>query len=209
MKIARDWLEEYDVFDVSTFAGQDERVIGVEAQSTCINILTPIDPHHHHQPANQEIMSSMALRIGRTRANWTPLRPAAAALRTQNPIRLLPFRCPTRPTELVADSIGAVSSVFAPRNASSSAMGGDLGNPQSTSSDQAQVKSSRATDGTSSPDTASLQTPVSDRSSIPGDQDEGTASHDKVKRDPNEPAEEKRKSVESQGKKPLGPEDHQ
>ncbi|KAI4205023.1 MAG: hypothetical protein LQ350_000650 [Teloschistes chrysophthalmus] len=134
-------------------------------------------------------MSSMALRIGRTRANWTPLRPGAAALRTQNPI---------------------LSSVFALRNASSSsAMGGDLGNPQSTSSDQAQMKSSRATDGTSSPDTASVQTPVSDRSSIPGDQDEGTASHDKVKQDPNKPAEEKRKSVESQGKKPLGPEDHQ
>lgn len=31
----------------------------------------------------------------------------------------------------------------------------------------------------------------------------------RYKRDPNEPAEEKRKSVESQGKKPLGPEHHQ
>ncbi|KAL8809856.1 MAG: hypothetical protein Q9200_003063 [Gallowayella weberi] len=101
------------------------------------------------------------------------------------------------------------TSVFPARHASSSPTGGDLGNPQSTSSNQQDVKASRATDSTSSPDTASVQTPVSDRSSIPGDQDEGTESHDKVKRDPNEPAEEKRKSVESQGKKPLGPEDHQ
>lgn len=84
-----------------------------------------------------------------------------------------------------------------------------MGNPQSSSSDQSQVKSSRATDGTSSPDTASVQQPVSNRSKIPGDQDEGTDSHDKVKRDPSEPAEEKRKSVESQGNKPLGAEDHQ
>lgn len=84
-----------------------------------------------------------------------------------------------------------------------------MANPQSTSSDQAQVKSSRATDGASSPDTASVQQPVSNRSSIPGDQDESTDSHEQVKRDPNEPAEEKRKSVESQGNKPLGPEDHQ
>ncbi|KAL8937044.1 MAG: hypothetical protein Q9216_004622, partial [Gyalolechia sp. 2 TL-2023] len=95
------------------------------------------------------------------------------------------------------------------RYASSSVTGGDLGNPQSTSSEQSQAKASRATDGTPSPDTASVQQPVSNRSSIPGDQDEGTESHEKVKRDPNEPAEEKRKSVESQGNKPLGPEDHQ
>ncbi|KAL9601925.1 MAG: hypothetical protein Q9219_002149 [cf. Caloplaca sp. 3 TL-2023] len=100
-------------------------------------------------------------------------------------------------------------SAYAIRYASSSATGGDMANPQSTSSDQAQVKASRATDGTPSPDTASVQQPVSNRSSIPGDQDEGTESHDKVKRDPSEPAEVKRKSVESQGNKPLGPEDHQ
>ncbi len=84
-----------------------------------------------------------------------------------------------------------------------------MANPQSTSSDQQDVKSSRATDSTSSPDTASVQQPVSDRSSIPGDQDEGTASHDNVKQDPNKPAEEKKQNVESQGNKPLGPEDHQ
>ncbi|KAL8721020.1 MAG: hypothetical protein Q9225_002225 [Loekoesia sp. 1 TL-2023] len=103
----------------------------------------------------------------------------------------------------------AASSALLPRFASSSATGGDMANPQSTSSDQAQVKSSRATDGAPSPDTASVQQPVSNRSSIPGDQDEGTDSHEHVKRDPNEPAEKKRKSVESQGNKPLGPEDHQ
>ncbi|KAI4225996.1 MAG: hypothetical protein L6R36_003495 [Xanthoria steineri] len=95
------------------------------------------------------------------------------------------------------------------RYASSSATGGDMANPQSTSSDQKDVKSSRATDSTSSPDTASVQQPVSDRSSIPGDQDEGTPSHDNVKQNPNKPAEEKKQNVESQRNKPLGPEDHQ
>lgn len=84
-----------------------------------------------------------------------------------------------------------------------------MANPQSTSSDQKDVKSSRATDSTSSPDTASVQQPVSDRSSIPGDQDEGTPSHDNVKQNPNKPAEEKKQNVESQRNKPLGPEDHQ
>ncbi|KAI4148468.1 MAG: hypothetical protein L6R39_002788, partial [Caloplaca ligustica] len=85
---------------------------------------------------------------------------------------------------------------MAMRSASSSATGGDVGNPQSTSSDQQDIKSSRATDSESSPDTASVAQPVSDRSSIPGDQDEGTESHDNVKQDPKKPAEEKKKSVE-------------
>ncbi|KAL8850779.1 MAG: hypothetical protein Q9221_004277 [Calogaya cf. arnoldii] len=101
------------------------------------------------------------------------------------------------------------SSAFTARHASSSATGGDIANPQSTSSDQQDVKSSRATDSNTSPDTASVQQPVSDRSSIAGDQDEGTPSHDHVKQDPNKPAEEKKRNVESQGNKPLGPEDHQ
>ncbi|KAL8874083.1 MAG: hypothetical protein Q9198_006934, partial [Flavoplaca austrocitrina] len=101
------------------------------------------------------------------------------------------------------------SSTFTARHASSSATGGDMANPQSSSSEQQHVKSSRATDSNTSPDTASVQQPVSDRSSIPGDQDEGTPSHDNVKQDPNKPDEEKKRNVESQGNKPLGPEDHQ
>ncbi|CAO1604690.1 hypothetical protein XANCAGTX0491_008234 [Xanthoria calcicola] len=108
----------------------------------------------------------------------------------------------------VANPTGYLAA-FTARHASSSVTGGDMANPQSTSSDQKDVKSSRATDSTSSPDTASVQQPVSDRSSIPGDQDEGTPSHDTVKQDPNKPAEEKKQNVESQGNKPLGPEDHQ
>lgn len=86
---------------------------------------------------------------------------------------------------------------------------GDLGNPQSTSSEQSGVKTSRATKAQNSPDTASVQQPVSDRSAIPGNKDEGTPTEDAVERDPKEPAADKRKSVESQGEKPLGPEDHQ
>ncbi|KAL8949263.1 MAG: hypothetical protein Q9222_004619 [Ikaeria aurantiellina] len=126
------------------------------------------------------------------------------------------YRIPLNSTSLericdsMTDTVEAAPTVLPVRYASSSAAtGGDMANPQSTSSDQAQVRSSRATDGTPSPDTASLQTPVTNRSKIPGDQDEGTASHENVKNDPSKPAEEKRRNVESQGKKPLGPEDHQ
>ncbi|KAI4123196.1 MAG: hypothetical protein LQ338_005392 [Usnochroma carphineum] len=122
------------------------------------------------------------------RPSWTPLRSAVRPTTNHHPAR---------------------SSLLPVRDASSNVTGGDLGNPQSTSRDESEIKSSRATDSDASPDTASLQQPVSDRSSIPGDQDEGTPSHDKVKQDPNKPAGEKRKNVESQGEKPLGPEDHQ
>lgn len=83
-----------------------------------------------------------------------------------------------------------------------------MGNPQSTSSEQSDIKTSRATDGPSEA-TPSTQKPVGDQSKIPGAQDEGTPSHDEVKRDPNEPADEKRAHVESQGNKPMGPEDYQ
>ncbi|KAL6717530.1 hypothetical protein ACLMJK_005445 [Lecanora helva] len=86
---------------------------------------------------------------------------------------------------------------------------GDLGNPQSSSKEQAGVNTSRATKDQKSQDTGSLAEPVSGRSTIPGDKDEGTPTEDAMKRDPNEPAEKKRKSVEKQGEKPLGPEDHQ
>jgi len=50
---------------------------------------------------------------------------------------------------------------------------------------------------------------VSNQSKIPGEQDESTPSHDEVKRDPSEPAKEKRKHVERQGEKPLGEENKQ
>lgn len=54
-----------------------------------------------------------------------------------------------------------------------------------------------------------MQKPVSNESAIPGTNDEGTPTEDEVKRDPDEPAEMKRKHVERQGEKPLGPEDRQ
>ncbi|KAL8896762.1 MAG: hypothetical protein Q9192_002923 [Flavoplaca navasiana] len=133
-------------------------------------------------------MSLSLLRRHFARASSRPLQPTLVSTGTNPPL---------------------ASSTFTARYASSSATGGDMANPQSSSSEQQHVKSSRATDSNSSLDTASVQQPVSDRSRIPGDQDEGTPSHDNVKQDPNKPAEEKKKNVESQGNKPLGPEDHQ
>ena len=86
---------------------------------------------------------------------------------------------------------------------------GDLGNPQSTSSEQSSMKTSRATQGQKTQDTASVAQPVSNRSAIPGEKDESTPTEEEMKRDPKEPAESKRANVEKQGEKPLGPEDHQ
>ena len=84
-----------------------------------------------------------------------------------------------------------------------------MGNPQSVSSEQSDIKTSRATDDTCSPDTASTQTPASNELKIPGKQDEGAPSHDAVKRDASEPSGGKRKRVEEQGNRPLGEEDRQ
>ncbi|KAL8903575.1 MAG: hypothetical protein Q9207_003826 [Kuettlingeria erythrocarpa] len=154
---------------------------------------------------------SSTLRFCRVRPSWTPLRPSLRPLANHASSNVF-LSIPSRNTAKRLITPITASTIPPIRHASSSgaaATGGDLANPQSTSSDQQDVKSSRATDNVSSPDTASVQQPVSDRSSIPGDQDEGTPSHDQVKQDPNKPAEQKRKSVESQGEKPLGPEDHQ
>ena len=52
-----------------------------------------------------------------------------------------------------------------------------------------------------------MQQPVSNRSAIPGEKDEGTPTEDAVRGSPEEPAEKKRESVERQGEKPLGVED--
>ncbi|KAL9042495.1 MAG: hypothetical protein Q9180_000568 [Flavoplaca navasiana] len=153
-------------------------------------------------------MSLSLLRRQFARASSRPLQSTLVSTGA-NPTRTCPRSSCNTTKKHKADEATVASSTFTARQASSSATGGDMANPQSSSSEQQHVKSSRATDSNTSPDTASVQQPVSDRSSIPGDQDEGTPSHDNVKQDPNKPAEEKKKNVESQGNKPLGPEDHQ
>lgn len=193
--------------------GQPEHTQPLEARklsSSASLIQLPIGIRSGSPLKSYRIMSSN-LRFCRIIPSRTPLR---LSLRpSTNHARGKVFLSnSSRNTARRTNGTETASSILPTRYASSSASaatGGDLANPQSTSSDQQDVKSSRATDSESSPDTASLQQPVSDRSSIPGDQDEGTPSHDKVKQDPNKPAEQKRKSVESQGEKPLGPEDHQ
>ncbi|KAL8921550.1 MAG: hypothetical protein Q9208_005704 [Pyrenodesmia sp. 3 TL-2023] len=157
---------------------------------------------------NYSIMSS-TLRFCRVVPSWAPLRSSLRPSTNHASGNAFQIHRGTQLARLIKLLASSILSFRYASSSAASATGGDLGNPQSTSSDQQDIKSSRATDSQSSPDTASLQQPVSDRSSIPGDQDEGTPSHDKVKQDPNKPAEQKRKSVESQGEKPLGPEDHQ
>lgn len=70
------------------------------------------------------------------------------------------------------------------------------------------VNQSRATDGASSPDTASVQTPVSNpEQSGLGGQEEPQPSQERMKRDPDEPDEKKRAEVLKEGQKPLDPAD--
>ena len=54
-----------------------------------------------------------------------------------------------------------------------------------------------------------MQQPVSNRSAIPGEKDEGTPTEEAVRGRPEEPAEQKRERVERQGEKGLGVEDEQ
>jgi len=80
--------------------------------------------------------------------------------------------------------------------------------PGSASQEQQEVKQSRATDSTSSPDTASVQTPVSNPSGAGvGQQEDDTSTQQAFKQDPNAPAHEKREQVEKKGQRPLDPAD--
>jgi hypothetical protein len=79
----------------------------------------------------------------------------------------------------------------------------NVGNPGSASADEQQVKRARGT-GSASPDTASIQNPVSNpKGAKVGQQTEDTSTHSAFKQDPNKPAESKRQAVEEQGKRPL------
>lgn len=79
-------------------------------------------------------------------------------------------------------------------------------NPGSVSPEQQEIKQSRATDSTASPDTASTQSPVSNPSgSGTGQQEDDTSAQQTFKQDPDAPASEKRKGVEEMGQRPLDP----
>ncbi|KAI0397902.1 hypothetical protein F5Y17DRAFT_412687 [Xylariaceae sp. FL0594] len=79
----------------------------------------------------------------------------------------------------------------------------NVGNPGSASAEEQGVKRARGT-GTASPDTASIQNPVSNpKGAKVGQQTEDTSTQGAFKQDPNKPAQSKRKVVEEQGKKPL------
>ncbi|KAM0720811.1 hypothetical protein Q7P37_003096 [Cladosporium fusiforme] len=75
--------------------------------------------------------------------------------------------------------------------------------------DAADINSSRATDSrTGSPDTASVQNPVSNRGQSGAAQsEEPQQSWENVRRDPSEPDDVKRAHVDQEGKKPLDPAD--
>ncbi|KAF4556824.1 Hypothetical protein D9617_1g087060 [Elsinoe fawcettii] len=78
-------------------------------------------------------------------------------------------------------------------------------NPDSVSADQKHIKESRATDGVgSSPDTRSVQTPVTDpKGAATGMQEEDSSAQSTIKQDPGKSDGEKRGQVEEMGKRPL------
>ncbi|KAK4992174.1 hypothetical protein LTR50_001352 [Elasticomyces elasticus] len=80
----------------------------------------------------------------------------------------------------------------------------NVAQPTSDSAEEQSVKQSRATDSQSSPDTASLQTPVDNPTGASTGQQEGdTGAHETLKENADKPASEKRRAVEEQGQKPL------
>ena len=85
----------------------------------------------------------------------------------------------------------------------------NVGNPASASSEAQRINQSRGTESSSgSPDTASVQTPVSNpKGASVGQQTEDTSTQQAFKQDPNAPASEKRKNVEEKGQRPLDPAD--
>ncbi|KAG9665229.1 hypothetical protein KCU95_g1868, partial [Aureobasidium melanogenum] len=85
----------------------------------------------------------------------------------------------------------------------------NVGNPTSSSPESNRINQSRATDArTGSPDTASVQTPVSNpKGAATGQQGEDSSTQEAFKQDPNASASEKRKNVEEKGQRPLDPAD--
>ena len=88
--------------------------------------------------------------------------------------------------------------------------GSNVGTSGSASVEESQVKQSRATDSTSSPDTASTQSPVSNPGGAgTGQMEDDTSTQQAFKQDPNKPADQKREQVEKQGQKSMEPENAQ
>jgi hypothetical protein len=83
----------------------------------------------------------------------------------------------------------------------------NVSNPQSGSTQESDVKTSRAGDSTPNKYSASVQSPIS-QGNI---QSEGveTPYNDEMRQNPHKPTSEKKDQVESLGKRPMGPEDHQ
>ena len=82
-----------------------------------------------------------------------------------------------------------------------------MSNPQASSTQESDVKTSRATEGTADQDSASLQSPISQHNIQ--SEGENTPDNDEFKQNPDKPASEKRSEVENLGKRSMGPEDSQ
>ena len=103
----------------------------------------------------------------------------------------------------LSQSTDPVWRTYAATSQASPGQSSNVQQPTSDSAAESEVKSSRATESDKSPDTASVQNPVSE-TSTGGQDEEGT---DPMKQNPDKPAGEKAKETEKQGQTPLDPAD--
>lgn len=134
--------------------------------------------------------------------------PFSTASRSSVSLRMFAFQTPISFLDLLIDHPGPSFTPFSRSYASEAEPGrsSSIGTPSPKPSDSPQegdIKSNRATDSASSPDTASTQKPVSP-AGAQGQDEEG---QDPAKQDPSKPAGQKASEVEQQGQKPLDPAD--
>ena len=80
----------------------------------------------------------------------------------------------------------------------------NVAQPTAASANEQDLRKSRSTDSQSSPDTASVQSPVDNPTgAATGQQEADSSTQETFKQDPNKSAEAKRAEVDKQGQKPL------
>ncbi|KAM0703705.1 hypothetical protein Q7P35_009644 [Cladosporium inversicolor] len=130
----------------------------------------------------------------------------------------MPFQLRTAKTATRRVAITPIARTFIPSRLASNASSTTATSPKNATGAKSssaanptgsQINEGRATDSrTGSPDTASVQTPVSDPGQAGAAQsEEPQQSQENMRRDPSEPDHVKREHVEKEGTKPLDPAD--
>ncbi|RAL14148.1 uncharacterized protein BO97DRAFT_404524 [Aspergillus homomorphus CBS 101889] len=117
-------------------------------------------------------------------------------------------------TRLTARTTGVGARFYASKTTASPGQSSNVANPQSSSPESQAINVSRGKEARhdDTPDTRSVQSPISSqygRTSEAHEGEERTSADAQIKNDPAESTETKRRNVEKAGERPLGPEDHQ